>query len=76
VTAVTVATYTVYTLVATPRVMLVTVPLVVAGLFRYLHLVHRRHLGAEPERILVTDVPLLAVVASWTAVSAAILATA
>jgi 4-hydroxybenzoate polyprenyltransferase len=70
----TLATYLAYTLVATPPAMVVTVPLVAFGLARYTYLVQRRGLGEEPERILVEDVPLLATIAAWAAVSAAILA--
>jgi 4-hydroxybenzoate polyprenyltransferase len=70
----TLATYLAYTLVATPPAMVVTVPLVAFGLARYAYLVRRRGLGEEPERILVEDVPLLATIAVWAAVSAAILA--
>ncbi|MHB1843578.1 MAG: decaprenyl-phosphate phosphoribosyltransferase [Deltaproteobacteria bacterium] len=37
-----------------------TVPCVMFGLFRYLYLVHRRGKGASPERVLLSDGPLLA----------------
>ncbi|MFO7871609.1 MAG: decaprenyl-phosphate phosphoribosyltransferase [Kiritimatiellia bacterium] len=37
-----------------------TVPFVVFGVFRYLYLVYRRHRGDKPERLLFTDIPLLA----------------
>jgi 4-hydroxybenzoate polyprenyltransferase len=36
-----------------------TVPLVIYGLFRYLFLIHRRGAGGSPERVLLSDVPLL-----------------
>jgi 4-hydroxybenzoate polyprenyltransferase len=40
-----------------------TVPLVIYGLFRYLFLIHRRGAGGSPERVLLSDVPLLTDVA-------------
>jgi 4-hydroxybenzoate polyprenyltransferase len=42
-----------------------TVPFVVFGMFRYLYLVHRRHVGEDPARLLLADGPLLASVLSW-----------
>jgi len=38
---------------------------VVAGLFRYLHLVHTRDLAGEPDRMVWTDRPLLGIVVAW-----------
>ena len=50
-----------------------TVPLVAFGLARYLFLMLRRELGEEPDRMLLTDVPLLVTVALWALVATAIL---
>ncbi len=36
-----------------------TIPFVLFGLFRYLYLVHVREKGDQPEKLLLTDVPLL-----------------
>lgn len=36
-----------------------TVPCVIFGVFRYLFLVHKRGLGGSPEKILLTDLPLM-----------------
>lgn len=36
-----------------------TVPFVIYGVFRYLFLVHRRNLGGSPERVLLSDPPLI-----------------
>jgi len=47
-----------------------TLPWVVAGVFRYLWLVHRGDAGGQPERALWTDRPLLATVATWALVAA------
>jgi 4-hydroxybenzoate polyprenyltransferase len=42
--------------------MMVTVPIVLFGIFRYLYLVHRRDLGGAPEEVLLSDRPMLATV--------------
>lgn len=36
-----------------------TVPCVIFGVFRYLFLVHKRGLGGSPEKILLSDVPMM-----------------
>jgi hypothetical protein len=54
--------------------MAITVPFVVAGLARYLVLVHRHELGEEPENVLLADKPILVCVGLWAATSAAVLA--
>jgi 4-hydroxybenzoate polyprenyltransferase len=71
VAAATIVAYTAYTLTASqPRWLVLTVPLVVFGVVRYLRLLHRRGLGEEPEAVLVTDLPILLTVAVWAAVCA------
>jgi 4-hydroxybenzoate polyprenyltransferase len=66
--------YTIYALVAhDSREMIATVPLVVVGVGRYLHLVHRHELGEAPEHVLLSDRVLLATVALWVVVTAAII---
>ena len=47
--------------------ILLTVPFVVYGLFRYLYLVHRQNLGGAPEEVLLTDRPLIVNIALWLA---------
>ena len=42
--------------------MMITIPIVIFGIFRYLYLVHRRDAGGSPEEVLLTDRPLLATV--------------
>jgi 4-hydroxybenzoate polyprenyltransferase len=37
-----------------------TIPFVIFGIFRYLHLVYSHEKGEQPESILLTDIPLLA----------------
>jgi 4-hydroxybenzoate polyprenyltransferase len=74
VAAATISSYSLYTFTATEsEAMMLTIPFVVLGLFRYLFLMHRRELGEEPERILLTDAALLATVGAWIVTAAAIL---
>ena len=75
VAAATIGAYTAYAITAhDSRWLVVTVPFVVYGLFRYLLLLHRHGLGEEPDALLVEDLPLLATVAAWAATCAAVLA--
>jgi 4-hydroxybenzoate polyprenyltransferase len=75
VAASTVIAYSLYTFTARDsNAMMVTIPFVLYGVFRYLLLLHRRDLGEEPENVLLTDPPLLATVAAWAATCATILA--
>ncbi len=45
--------------------LMLTVPLVIYGIMRYLQLIYERHEGESPEKILLTDKPLLGTVALW-----------
>ena len=45
--------------------MMLTIPFVAYGLFRYLYLIHRRGVGERPEDALLTDLPLLVTLALW-----------
>jgi 4-hydroxybenzoate polyprenyltransferase len=56
--------------------LVLTLPFVLYGIFRYLYLVHRRELGGSPTDVLLTDRPLLVAVALWAAVVVAIVYTA
>ena len=48
-----------------------TVPFVIYGVFRYLFLIHKRGAGGSPERVLLSDAPMMinlvlfVAVASW-----------
>ena len=53
--------------------MMLTIPFVMYGLFRYLYLVHHRNLGESPEEILLTDKPLMLNIARWLVSAAAVL---
>jgi len=73
VTASTVVTYALYTL--SPDVqskfpgkrLELTIPFVLFGIFRYLHLIHNSDHGGNPTRSLFTDPVLLSVVLFWAA---------
>jgi 4-hydroxybenzoate polyprenyltransferase len=56
-----------------PPFLMLTIPLVAYGIFRYLYLVRVGGLGGSPEDALLGDRPLLLTVALWGALSAAIL---
>jgi 4-hydroxybenzoate polyprenyltransferase len=45
--------------------MMLTVPFVLYGLFRYMYLVHVKNLGGEPEELVLKDRPLLLTVGVW-----------
>jgi len=47
------------------RNLVLTVPLPIYGILRYLYLVHRRDGGGNPSELLITDRPLLICVALW-----------
>jgi 4-hydroxybenzoate polyprenyltransferase len=75
VAASTVIAYSLYTFTARDsRTMMVTIPYVLFGVFRYLLLIQRDDVGEEPENVLLTDRPLLGTIALWAATCALILA--
>ncbi len=75
VAASTLIAYALYTLESPGGdAMMATIPFVLFGVFRYLLLVHRHDLGEEPERVLLTDRPIILTVVGWALVSAVILA--
>jgi 4-hydroxybenzoate polyprenyltransferase len=45
--------------------MMLTVPFVLYGLFRYMYLVHVKNQGGEPEELVLKDRPLLLTVGLW-----------
>ena len=69
--------YTLYTIEAENlpdnNAMLFTLPLVALGLFRYLYLLNHSSDAEAPEQLMVRDLPLLATVVAWLAVSTAVL---
>ena len=75
--AVTVMAYTLYTFTAENlppnHAMMLTVPVVLYALFRYLYLARQGHQGGSPEEVLLRDRPLLATAGLWLILSVAIL---
>ncbi|HLI50851.1 MAG TPA: decaprenyl-phosphate phosphoribosyltransferase [Thermomicrobiaceae bacterium] len=69
VSAATIMAYSLYTFSAPnlpeDHAMMLTIPFVVYGLFRYLYLVHQRNGGGAPEQVLLDDLPLLASIVLW-----------
>jgi 4-hydroxybenzoate polyprenyltransferase len=53
--------------------MLLTVPFVAYGLFRYLYLLHRHNRGEAPEDVLLSDRPMLINIALWLLTAAGVL---
>lgn len=81
VTASTLMSYALYTIsdrtvreLGTDRLMY-TIPFVIYGIFRYLYLVHQRDQGEAPDRVLLTDGPLLVNVLLYAVAVVFILAT-
>jgi hypothetical protein len=62
-------TYCLYTFSAeiTPgnHSMMLTIPFVIYGLFRYLYLIRIKNIGGAPEEIVLTDRPMQAAVGLW-----------
>lgn len=45
--------------------LMITTPLVVYGVMRYLQLIYEKNEGESPERVLLSDAPLIATVSVW-----------
>lgn len=57
------------TTLSNPRWLMLTIPLVVYGIFRYLYLIFEKKEGESPEKVLLTDVPLFTTVLLWVLLS-------
>ena len=77
ITSSTVMAYSLYTFSADnlPRnhAMMLTIPFVLYGIFRYLYLVHQKNEGGSPEDVLLRDRPLLCDILLWLVASIVIL---
>ena len=47
------------------HLMMLTIPFVIYGIFRYLYLIHVENLGGAPEELVLTDRPLMASIVFW-----------
>ena len=69
--------YTLYTVEASNlpenNTMLLTIPLVTLGLFRYLYLLNRSKEAESPEHLIIRDLPMVLSIVSWLAASAVVL---
>ena len=45
--------------------MMLTIPFVMYGIFRYLYLIYQKKEGGSPEVLLVTDRPMLFCIVAW-----------
>lgn len=77
VTASTVIAYALYTFTAdnlpSNHAMMLTIPFVCYGIFRYLFLSLTRDEGGSPEEVLLKDIPMILTIVSWVATSMIIL---
>ena len=73
----TLVSYTLYTFTANNlpdnNAMMLSIPFVAYGLFRYIYLVQNKDLGEVPEQILFKDAPLALTILSWLATTLTIL---
>jgi 4-hydroxybenzoate polyprenyltransferase len=73
----TIMAYSLYTFsaenVPASHSLMLTIPFVLYGIFRYYYLVHKKNLGGAPELVLLRDAPLIVDVALWGLVSVAVL---
>ena len=69
--------YTLYTVEAENlpqnNTMLLTIPLVTLGLFRYLYLLNTSKQAEAPEQLIIRDIPLVLCILGWMGVAAAVL---
>jgi 4-hydroxybenzoate polyprenyltransferase len=77
VTAATLMAYGLYTFTADGlpenHSMMLTIPFVLYGIFRYLYLVNVKKEGGSPEDVLLKDIPIMLTVAGWIATAALVL---
>lgn len=59
--------------VAEAKYLMATVPVVIYGVMRYLYIIYEKKEGESPERVLITDKPLLSSVIIWLALTIGII---
>jgi 4-hydroxybenzoate polyprenyltransferase len=74
----TIMAYSLYTFTSPKlppsHLMMLTIPFVIFGMFRYLYLAHSRDEGGSPEEVFFKDRPLMATIGAWIVSSGIILA--
>jgi hypothetical protein len=79
ITAATIIAYTLFTATAEtlPRtpfpIMMVTVPIVIYMIFRYLYLMHQRGGGGSPADLVLKDIPFIVAGVAWAVTALAVL---
>ena len=65
----TIMAYSLYTFTSPKQsgnnLMMLTIPLVIFGLFRYVFLAHSRNAGGSPEEVFLRDKPLIGTILLW-----------
>jgi 4-hydroxybenzoate polyprenyltransferase len=76
VTASTVIAYSLYTFTSTTAAqhhyLMLTIPFVLYGIFRYLYLIHKKNLGGNPELVFLKDLPTIINIILWVAANVVI----
>lgn len=76
VTASTVIAYSLYTFTSDTasrhQYLMLTIPFVLYGIFRYLYLIHKKNLGGNPELIFLKDIPTIVNILLWVATNVVI----
>ena len=71
VTSATIIAYTLFTFTSRTMplepypVMMITVPIVIYAIMRYIYLVHHNHEGSSPDELVLTDLPLALSIVCW-----------
>ncbi len=61
------------TVLKSPKLMMLTIPLVIYGIARYLYVIYEKEEGESPERVLLSDKALLFTVVLWGLVASIII---
>lgn len=54
------------TILANPKWLMITIPVVIYGVARYLYIIYEKKDAESPERVMLSDKPILATVLLWT----------